>query len=97
MLTGGGSQLKHISQLVEFFTGIECRIGYPNEHLASDSPIDVSSPSFATGVGLVMKLLEDGRAVEQQASSKTPLGGSGLGQAFKKMLDKIDDILTNDL
>jgi hypothetical protein len=44
-----------------------------------------------------MKLLEDGRAVEQQASSKTPLGGSGLGQAFKKMLDKIDDILTNDL
>ena len=97
VLTGGGSQLKHISQLVEFFTGIECRIGYPNEHLASDSPIDVSSPSFATGVGLVMKLLEDGRAVEQQASSKTPLGGSGLGQAFKKMLDKIDDILTNDL
>ena len=97
VLTGGGSQLKHISQLVEFFTGIECRIGYPNEHLASDSPIDVSSPSFATGVGLVMKILEEGGAQEQEAGPKAPPGGKGLGQAFKKMLDKIDDILTNDL
>ena len=59
MLTGGGSQLKHIGQLVEFHTGIECRIGYPNEHIASTSPIDVSSPMYATGVGLVMKFLEE--------------------------------------
>ena len=38
VLTGGGSQLKHLSQLVEYHCGIQCRVGYPNEHLASTSP-----------------------------------------------------------
>jgi cell division protein FtsA len=35
--TGGGAQLKHIKQLVEYITGMDTRIGYPNEHLAGDS------------------------------------------------------------
>jgi len=30
VLTGGGSQLKHIKQLVEYITGMDTRIGYPN-------------------------------------------------------------------
>jgi len=34
VLTGGGSQLKHLKQLVEYITGMDTRIGYPNEHLA---------------------------------------------------------------
>ncbi|WP_413511638.1 cell division protein FtsA [Myroides odoratus] len=55
VLTGGGSELKHIKQLVEYITGIDTRIGYPNEHLAGDSSLEVSSPLFATGVGLVME------------------------------------------
>ena len=32
VLTGGGSQLKHIKQLVEYITGMDTRVGYPNEH-----------------------------------------------------------------
>ena len=32
VLTGGGSQLKHIVQLVEYITGMDTRIGYPDEH-----------------------------------------------------------------
>ena len=95
VLTGGGSQLKHISQLVEFHTGIECRIGYPNEHLSSHSPIDVSSPMFATGVGLVMKFLEDNEGHEEVKTSSSA-SSSGMGDFFKKMLDKIDKYLTND-
>ncbi len=55
VLTGGGSELKHIKQLVEYITGIDTRIGYPNEHLAGDSSLEVSSPLYATGVGLVME------------------------------------------
>lgn len=54
VLTGGGAQLKHIKQLVEFITGMDTRIGYPNEHLANDSHEDLSSPAFATAVGLLM-------------------------------------------
>ena len=54
VLTGGGSQLKHLKQLVEYITGMDTRIGYPNEHLAGDSDEDIASPLYATAVGLVM-------------------------------------------
>ena len=96
VLTGGGSQLKHIGQLVEFHTGIECRIGYPNEHIASSSPIDVSSPMYATGVGLVMKFLEEENSDELSGIQEGGISNAGLGDFFKKMLDKIDKYLTND-
>jgi len=58
VLTGGGSQLKHIKQLAEYVTGMPTRIGYPNEYLAGDSDAESTSPIFATAVGLVMKGLE---------------------------------------
>jgi cell division protein FtsA len=57
VVTGGGAQLKHVSQLVEYITGMDTRIGYPNEHLAKGTE-DVTSPMFATSVGLVMKGLQ---------------------------------------
>ena len=55
VVTGGGSQLKHISQLLEYVTGMDTRIGYPNEHLAKGNAEELTSPLFATGVGLVIK------------------------------------------
>jgi cell division protein FtsA len=54
VLTGGGAQLNHIKQLVEYITGMDTRIGYPNEHLAGNSDEEFSSPLYATAVGLVM-------------------------------------------
>ncbi len=57
VVTGGGAQLKHITQLIEYITGMDTRIGYPNEHLAKGTE-DVTSPLFATSVGLVMKELQ---------------------------------------
>jgi cell division protein FtsA len=58
VVTGGGSQLKHINQLFEYTTGMDSRIGYPNEHLSSNTNINITSPLFATGVGLVAKGFE---------------------------------------
>ncbi len=55
VLTGGGSQLKHVAQLTEFITGMDTRIGYPNEHLAKSPSGEIGSPMHATGVGLVIK------------------------------------------
>ncbi len=54
VLTGGGAQLKHIAQLTEFKTGLDTRIGYPNEYLAKDVPPEMASPMYATGIGLVI-------------------------------------------
>ncbi|PIE47250.1 MAG: cell division protein FtsA, partial [Flavobacteriales bacterium] len=51
VITGGGAQVKHLKQLVEYITGMDTRIGYPNEHLAHDSDEELSSPIFATSVG----------------------------------------------
>ena len=59
VLTGGGAQLNHIKQLVEYITGMDTRIGYPNEHLAGNSDEEISSPLYATAVGLVMNSLEN--------------------------------------
>ena len=54
VLTGGGSQLKHLKQLVEYITGMDTRLGSPNEHLAGNNLIEISNPTYATAVGLVM-------------------------------------------
>jgi cell division protein FtsA len=67
VLTGGGAELKHIKQLVEYITGMDTRIGYPNEHLAGDSDEEISSPLYATAVGLVMN------SIRNNTKSATPL------------------------
>ncbi len=59
VVTGGGAQLKHLPQLIEFITGMDCRIGYPNEHIAKNpAGQEVTSPMYATAVGLVIRGLE---------------------------------------
>ncbi len=70
VLTGGGSQLKHIKQLAEYVTGMPTRIGYPNEYLAGDSDAESTSPIFATAVGLVMKGLEHMDATKATETSE---------------------------
>ncbi len=54
VLTGGGSQLKHVDQLTQYITGMDTRVGYPNEHLSGKSNDSMAAPMFATGIGLVI-------------------------------------------
>ena len=70
VVTGGGSQLKHITQLFEYVAGMDARIGYPNEHLSSNTNLSVTSPLFATGVGLVIQGYEkfDSLITKEQAA-----------------------------
>jgi cell division protein FtsA len=80
VLTGGGSQLKHLKQLVEYITGMDTRVGYPSEHLAGDTTEIVSSPLFATSVGLLMSALEE-----------LPAGVSSVESVDKDFKDIKDD------
>jgi cell division protein FtsA len=76
VITGGGAQLKHLSQLVEYVTGLDCRIGYPNEHLAKNEVLpknvydDLKSPMYATGIGLLIKGIH--KAEEMMEMVKQP-------------------------
>jgi cell division protein FtsA len=59
ILTGGGSQLKHLIQLAEYVTGLNCRIGLPTEHLAAGHIEELAKPTYATCLGLILKGYDD--------------------------------------
>ncbi len=59
VLTGGGAMLKHLPQLVKFHTGLDVRLGYPNEFLASDSLDEINHPMYSTSIGLLLKGVEE--------------------------------------
>jgi cell division protein FtsA len=108
VLTGGGAELKHIKQLVEYITGMDTRIGYPNEHLAGNSDIDLLSPSYATAVGLLMKGLRQKNKHKQLSSTAYTVGKEGSNDTsygvnvkeerksiFEKWADKFREFLDN--
>jgi cell division protein FtsA len=55
VLTGGGALLKHLPQFVKFNTGLDVRVGYPNEYLSSDISEEVNNPMYSTSIGLLLK------------------------------------------
>ncbi|GDX48396.1 MAG: cell division protein FtsA [Bacteroidota bacterium] len=59
VLTGGGSQLKNLVQLVQYMTGLDARIGYPTEHIVTPKIDEVKHPMYSTCIGLLMKGFED--------------------------------------
>ena len=100
VLTGGGSQLKHLKQLVEYVTGMDTRVGFPGQHLAGDT--NNSNPIFSTAVGLVMKAIENNNEKNEGKSSKgdeiseqrkTVL--SKWGDQFIKWIEKVDNTTDN--
>lgn len=106
VLTGGGSQLKHIKQLVEFVTGMDTRIGFPNEHLASQSSDELSAPLYATAVGLILKGLEtpfaeESSEVEAAANATEEEGISNeenatTDEAFNETTEVVNETETSD-
>lgn len=73
VITGGGAQLKHLPQLVEYVTGLDSRVGYPNEHLAKNDVLpkqtydELKSPMFATGIGLLIKGIQKAEQIEESS------------------------------
>ncbi len=96
VLTGGGSQLKHAAQLTSFITGMDTRIGYPNEHLARSPVGEIGSPMHATGIGLVITGFQKSEMQKRQVSRPgIHQGGSRTG-LFEKLLSKGRTFFEND-
>lgn len=99
VVTGGGAELKHVSQLFEYITGMDTRIGYPNEHLGKSLTDEaLTSPIHATGVGLVLKGFETNARKERsmqaavKSHSKRTKGGF-----FDKILEKSKSWFEEDI
>jgi cell division protein FtsA len=97
VLTGGGSQLKHIAQLTSFITGMDTRIGYPNEHLAKTPVGEIASPMHATGVGLVIQGFQNAEKKRRRDQSKISTHSlKTKGNFFDAILQKGKQFFEND-
>src|SRR5690606_23712215 len=103
VITGGGAQLNSLKQLVEYMTGMDTRIGYPNEHLGKSRMEQVKSPMYATAVGLVLagyRSLDEraDRYKEAKESRNTRSRRSVSGRNFfNEILNKTKSLLIDDL
>ena len=99
VLTGGGSQLKHIKQLVEYITGMDTRIGYPNEHLAGNSSEEISSPLFATAVGLVMNSIENNSnsAYKIELKEVEALPKQAVFQPVEEKIEQVSNVIEDEI
>ena len=93
VVTGGGAQLKHVTQLFEHITGMDTRIGYPNEHLAPTTMVDnITSPMYSTGIGLVIKgftnTLSAAKARMESDTAAKNHSTKTKGNFFEKILTK---------
>jgi cell division protein FtsA len=93
VVTGGGAMLKHLSQLIEYMTGYDTRIGYPNEHLAKGNE-ELKSPMYATAVGLVICGINESEKAAKRQSSHLP--ETRKGKWFDYFFKSIKDGLKND-
>lgn len=99
VLTGGGAMLNSLQQLVEYMTGMDVRIGYPNEHLGKSST-ELKSPMYSTAIGLVLSgfMSLDERQnqyneIKTEGKSKKP----SFGNFFDKIMKTTKDLLVDDL
>jgi len=99
VLTGGGAQLQSIQQLVEYMTGMDVRVGYPNEHLGK-SMTDVKSPMYATAIGLVLSgfMDIDERQTRYNESKPTEKSSRPEFRSFiQRVMEKTKGLLIDDI
>ena len=100
VVTGGGSQLLNISQLFEYMTGLDTRVGYPNEHLGKSKIDAAKSPMYATTVGLVLsgfKALDIRQAEYENERGVVPKKKTRQGNTFfSNILEKTKGLLIDD-
>jgi len=95
ILTGGGSQLKHLLQLTEYVTGLNARIGYPNEHLSGGHIDELAKPMYSTCIGLILKGYNDyENKYKQMAPNFVKVETAGIMQ--QQPVDEVAEAVTEE-
>ena len=95
VLTGGGSLLRYLPQLVNYRSGMDVRIGYPNALIASDTLKEINQPMYSTSIGLLLKgyeILESKKAKMEQAIKQTANANKGKTKKGTKIMKFIKDL-----
>ncbi|MDR0970909.1 MAG: cell division protein FtsA [Bacteroidales bacterium] len=71
VLSGGGAEMNSIVQLTEFLTGINARVGKPNEQLKDTSDTELSHPMYATSIGLILEGKKE--LAKEKKEEKSPM------------------------
>jgi cell division protein FtsA len=58
VITGGGSQMQHLTQLINFKIKKDAKIGTPIHNINYSNQREFNNPIYATGVGLLMRAAE---------------------------------------
>ena len=94
ILTGGGSQLKHLIQLTEYVTGLNARIGYPNEHLAPGHIEELAKPMYSTCLGLILKGYNDYENKRKQFELQ--FRKVNVPEALLQQAEEVDEVVMDD-
>ena len=97
VLTGGGAMIRHLAQLTQFMTGMDTRIGLPQEHMAPSVTKEVISPMYATTIGLVLKAferMEDENLTHNKGVKKSSKSGKSI---FTRLFDKGKGFFDEDI
>lgn len=97
VLTGGGSMLKHLKQLVEYQTGLDTRIGYPTEHLSYGFNKEMQHPMFATSIGLILKGYDELEFDKAPANVKRKRITKEERRWWSKLLTQAKDWIEDDI
>ncbi len=107
VLTGGGAMLRHLPQLVKFKTGMDVRLGYPNEKLTKESNEEANQPMYSTSVGLLLKgyeflqennentAIEEGIPEEEEIVKKSRENFKSKIRPRGKLIDSLKSAITD--
>ena len=108
VLTGGGSNLRHIKELCQYMLQMPTRIGIPDNGFAHSIPTELKQPAFSTALGLLKYGIETEENLHLTTSERgtipihnpgpdsdpKPDGASRWG-LFKKVHDYLKEMLEN--
>jgi cell division protein FtsA len=110
VITGGGSLLRHLPQLVKYRTGLDVRIGKPEVQCSANDLKEVNHPMYSTSVGLLYKGCEynlpgSERDIREKESENALAGDEDAkddrqnkksGAFFKTIMNSIENIFDDD-